>query len=327
MIKYILRSLFQTILVLLCTALAIGAIFQHYNYVAPKSLREFERAIWPPAPCSEPITYSLGTIDNRFGASEPDLLAAIDKASSIWGGAIDRKLFQYSTTSPDMLINFVYDYRQQATSDRGKLDSVINSDKAGYDTLKAKYNNLYQNYTLEKTKVQADLDAYNVSKQNYQSQVDYWNAHGGAPAEQYQKLQNDLAALNLQGKTLNAEQATSNKLVDTLNATVNVLNRLSHELNLNVNDYNTIGSSAGEEFSEAEYVEDVNGRRIDVYEFDSQTQLVRVLEHELGHALGLAHVEDPNAIMYRLNQGQNENLAAADISELKQICQIDAKNK
>jgi len=86
--------------------------------------------------------------------------------------------------------------------------------------------------------------------------------------------------------------------------------------------YNTTNFSNGEEFEEGEYIRDASGQRINIYEFGNETDLIRVLTHELGHALGLKHVTDPGAIMYELNQSDNEALTEADIRELSSMCDL-----
>ena len=126
----------------------------------------------------------------------------------------------------------------------------------------------------------------------------------------------------MQAAQLNQTQDKINSLVDDINALVSVINRLVSELNLDVDKYNTVSGQRGEEFQEGIYKIDATGQEIDIYEFDNQTQLVRVLTHEMGHALDLEHSDDPTAIMYRLNQASNEKLSQSDIDSLKAKCGV-----
>lgn len=124
---------------------------------------------------------------------------------------------------------------------------------------------------------------------------------------------------------LSREEATRikiNEMVDEINSMVVVLNRLATTLNLAVEKYNTIGASRGESFEEGVYIQEGSNRQIDIYEFSNRDKLVRVLAHELGHALGLGHVDDKKAIMYEFNQGNNKALTTSDIEALKSKCDI-----
>lgn len=274
-----------------------------------------------PQPCQTPITYSLGEIDPRFNISRDEVINALKQTESIWETPIGKNLFSYSENGK-LKISLVYDNRQESTIKLQQLGLNINEDKTTYDALKVQYNSLISSYNDQKSSLQSLIKNYDTAKAEYEKQAIYWNKKGGAPTNEYNKLTND--KLNLEGlaNQISALQNSITNLVANINATANVLNRIASSLNLNVGNYNDIGATQETEFQEGIYKKDLNGEEIIVYQFDSYNKLVRVLAHEFGHALGLEHTNDPNSIMYKINQGTNLLLTQEDLSALKTMCHI-----
>ena len=121
---------------------------------------------------------------------------------------------------------------------------------------------------------------------------------------------------------MNKSLARLNNTISATNTLGTQVNTLVQELKLDVDVYNTTGKTRGEEFSEGEYIYDASGKRINIYEFSDATKLGRVLTHELGHAIQMDHVEENDAIMYRLNAGKNQTITEADRAELRRVCRI-----
>ncbi len=274
-------------------------------------------------PCENPIAYTLGAFDTKFGISKSYFLSALAEAEAIWEKPFGKELFTYKEDDQKggmLKINLVYDYRQEATSKLASLGIVVKDNRASYDMLKSKYEASKAEYAKEKTAFEARAAIFNQKQEAYSKEVDFWNKKGGAPKAEYDRIEQERLELKAESDALQIIQKRLNEMVDEINAMVVVLNRLVSTLNLSVDKYNTTVESRGESFEEGVYVEDGASREIDVYEFSSRDKLVRVLAHELGHALDIEHVEDPKAIMYKLNQGNNKTLTDADLSALNAKC-------
>ena len=322
-------KIIKPIVILLAIAAIAGAV---YFYRAP--LADFLQPYWQRlttnlayqwqelTPCQQPITVSLGAIDPKFNLTDQQVITAINQASNIWSSPAGKKLFAYATSTGDVRLSFIYDSRQALVDKLKKLGIVVETTKKSYDQLKEQYDLLKLKYTQAKADLDVMVAAFNKAQQLYNAEVNRWNKRGGAPSQTAESLDQTAASLKQQVATINAKTEEVNQLVQDLNTMAAALNKLIGELNLNVDKYNNVGDPAGKEFQEGVYAQDQSGRQINVYEFGDRAQLVRLLAHELGHALGLNHSTGTTDIMYYLNEAGNDKLTPNDLSALKRRCRI-----
>ncbi len=289
--------------------------------------RENVKAVWIRSfnyyfPCKQPITYSLGSFDERFGFSKDEFLSAIKEAENIWEKPISKDLFVYSEKG-NLKINLIYDTRQESTVNLQQMGIVVKNNRASYDALKTKYDTMTSDYKKQKITFESQVTAFEARKKAYEAEVVSVNNKGGADKETYERLNAEKTSISAEGASIKLAQDSLNKLVDNINALAVALNQLATMLNVDVKKFNTIGDALGGEFDEGVYRTDASGQEIDIYQFENRAKLVRVLAHELGHALGLDHVDDSKAIMYRLNNGVNESVTQTDLNELKKLCGIE----
>lgn len=308
----------QSIFLGLIAVSILSVLFLYRHLFGFDTFEDVKHAFFP---CQSPLTYQITDIDQRFNVSEEEFSEAINQATTLWEQALQKNLFEERENGA-LSINLIYDYRQASTTRLQELGLNIQENNESYDRLKNEYDTVYQNYLTEKASLDARLSAHETRSQAYEAEVARTNANGGAKPKEYEALEAERQILNAEAAAINADVRNINATADTVNTLADALNDLADRLNLSAERYNKIGNTLGDEFIEGTFAASNEGDAINIYQYEDEDKLIRVLAHELGHALGLDHVDDPNAIMYRLNDGEELELTSADITALKQRCRL-----
>ena len=270
-------------------------------------------------PCSSPITYSIGAIDPGYTITPEELAGALREAETAWEGPARKNLFEFTPSSGAVTVLFVYDNRQASLDKLKALGISADQTLESYKALKARYDELLARLDSNEARLKEILVRYKQREAAYNAEVGQLNRQRNASPAQARRARSSRAALATQFGGIKMIENAVNSDVDTLNALGTTLNQLIVQLNINVAQYNRTGSALGRH--EEGLYRILGGRQtIEIYKYTDRAQLVSLLAHEMGHALGLDHVPGSESLMYPVNNGGSLQLTDSDMAELNRVC-------
>ena len=238
-------------------------------------------------PCNQQLHYRIGELDNRFELSQDQFTSVLLDAENIWEQPTGLDLFVYDPEA-EFTVNLVFDERQANFLEKQALERDIDTGAEDFKKVEEEF--------LSKKSV------YDTAVANLTQEINYWNSQGGAPAEEFERLE--------------SERMRINGLASELNILAKRYNALADELNIRIEEFNL---DVGRIFDQGEYT----GEEINIYQFETTKDLRVVLAHEFGHALTIDHLNNPQSIMYHLMQEQDldsPHLTQEDVDALHQVC-------
>ena len=270
-----------------------------------------------PTPCGRPIAYRLGPVDSRFGLTNDEVLEALRQAESLWGRAMARDLFVHDPRA-SLTVTLVYDERQQTTQTSQRLWTSMQQAQASHAQVSRSYTEWRETYERRARNYETTYAAYQERAAAYNAQMQQWGARGGVPREQQAGLEAERSRLQAMRSELETERMAIESLAGTVRTLAEKGNALAEAHNRDVMTFNS-RYGAPRQFHKGEF----DGREITVFEFHDMRDFTLLLAHELGHALGLGHVDDPTAIMHAVGGEQAVEplrLTAADLAALQNLC-------
>lgn len=285
----------------------------------------------------------IGTIDEHYSKviTNIELKQILSDIENTFENQLGFDVFNYSNSGKPIDIIYLAPQRleKQIKSKIKKLErkkvqidelkSQFPEDKARIDEYQ-KGLNKFASYINEMT---ISLNSYieNANKQRNFNSSQYKSAQRYVQEKQ-DRIKREIKNLRKERRTLRRMSDKYNKKIRKLNNLVRSHNTLSNQITRMSRSIKKVkGKTFGsKEISLKTYYKDgkkvkkrtetTNMTKIEIYGFETKNQLKAVLAHEIGHLVGIPHINVKNALMNPIlqeNQIQNLMLIQADIRNFK----------
>ncbi|MDR2860983.1 MAG: matrixin family metalloprotease [Syntrophobacterales bacterium] len=269
-------------------------------------------------PCGKVVTYRIGEVDGRFGISRSEFSRLVKKAAEVWSVPFSADLIQ-ETSNGRILIEMVYDHRQDASGKMQRIGADAKEDLKTYKGLKDRHDKLQKEHAREKGKWEQDAAEYRRRLQVYREEKVASLHRGRVSEETLKHLEREHAALNAMRDELQKRQGELKELAAKKDELIPQMQGVAERHHDNASSYRKESERLGGEYGKGVYHR--WDKSITLYQYHNKDNLVQLIAHEFGHTLGIRHINDPNALMYPYDTGRKiEKLSPADIAALKAKC-------
>lgn len=271
-------------------------------------------------PCDAPLTYRFGDIDTRFNISEEELANVMTQVEELWATALDKDLLDFDKKG-QVVIHLVYSKEQRRTQEEKAFAKRIEVKEDQINVLEQEYNQFRERFENQRRELQSKVDEYNRLIETYNNYAGEWSGRN-IPTHAKARLDRMEREISRKKSQIDREQQALESLRRQTNTKSQQLNALVEEQNGLIADYNNRFSGA-QKFDQGRYVKKGEKEMINIFQFANRAQLKTVLAHEVGHAFGLSHVENPKSVMNKMMDQQNIfdlRLSEEDIAAITKRC-------
>lgn len=272
-------------------------------------------------PCNEPLTFRVGDIDERFSISKDELIEVIEHVTGVWSDVTGVPAAAYSADG-EVSVHLVYNEQQQLTDREREFSNRIRERENYVKTLEHNYNEMLERYNVRASIYQDESHQLQRRIDELNEWVSERNQGGGFNEEQLQDFERRKNEIDRENSQLNREARQLSEMAEEVNRKLDELNREINRKNDLIREYNTRFSGT-KQFTQGTFEWQGNRKWINIYQFSNRAELELVVAHEMGHALGLDHVENPASIMHHLMGGQESGrliLSHEDRLALRERC-------
>ncbi len=272
----------------------------------------------PPAHCELPRSYRIVRIDEAFGLTRAEVSKALQTSARMWQRALGREVF-YESDRGEIAVSLEFGKAQssylaaKALQEQGEL---LESD---VEVFNQKMNAINRRIEDQNQRVRV----YEQELVQFNNRVSAWNNNPG-PFWELRKIRTAKEEFDRQRAELEQIQKGIDKDLELLERERSFVEQGRQAYNQDRNFFETVRGGSLDFQKAGLYLDDGRLEQIKLYMFANTQELQSVFAHELGHALGLGHVSDANAIMHEQMSERNlgrSSVSRTDLYEFQQVCE------